>query len=92
MCPASRCTHGFAGHVTKAYVSDTNQIMVAYWLVYGEFSLTLYNRIRKASTTSTFGFAQVFSCSNQDGTKGIRYEAMIDYSGNAEFGMSTLTD
>ena len=42
MCPASRCTYGFTGHVTKAYVSDSNQIMVAYWSVYGDFSPTLY--------------------------------------------------
>ena len=26
VCPASRCTYGFTGHVTKAYVSDSNQI------------------------------------------------------------------
>jgi hypothetical protein len=30
------------GHVTKAYVSDSNQFMVAYWSVYGDFSATLY--------------------------------------------------
>jgi len=42
VCPASRCTYGFTGHVTKAYVSDSNQIMVAYWSVYGDFSPTLY--------------------------------------------------
>jgi len=42
VCPASRCTYGFTGHVTKAYVSDSKQIMVAYWLVYGDFSPTLY--------------------------------------------------
>ena len=41
VCPASRCTYGFAGHVTKAYVSDSNQIMVAYSSVYGDFSPTL---------------------------------------------------
>ena len=34
-------TYGFTGHVTKAYVSDSNQIMVAYWSVYGDFSPTL---------------------------------------------------
>jgi hypothetical protein len=35
VCPASRCTYGFTGHVTKAYVSDSNQIMVACvrWLL-----------------------------------------------------------
>jgi hypothetical protein len=33
----------FNGHVTKAYVSDSNQFMVAYWSVYGDFSATLYN-------------------------------------------------
>jgi hypothetical protein len=32
----------FNGHVTKAYVSDSNQFMVAYWSVYGDFSATLY--------------------------------------------------
>ena len=42
LCPASRCTYGFTGHVTKAYVSDSNQIMVAFWSVYGDFSPTLY--------------------------------------------------
>ena len=42
VCPASRCTCGFTGHVTKAYVSDSNQIMVAYWSVYGDFSSTMY--------------------------------------------------
>ena len=42
VCPASRCTYGFTGHVTKAYVNDSNQIMVAYWSVYGDFSPTLY--------------------------------------------------
>jgi hypothetical protein len=40
--PTSRCTYGFTGHVTKAYVSDSNQIMVANWSVYGDFSPTLY--------------------------------------------------
>jgi len=43
VCPASRCTYGFSGHVTKAYVSDSYQIMVAYRSVYGDFSPTLYN-------------------------------------------------
>jgi hypothetical protein len=33
----------FNGHVTKAYVSDSNQFMVAYWSVYGDFSATLYS-------------------------------------------------
>ena len=42
VCPASRCTYGFAEHLTKAYVSDSNQIMVAFWSVYGDFSPTLY--------------------------------------------------
>ena len=42
VCPASRCTYGFTGHVTKAYVSDSNQIMVVYWSVYGDFSPILY--------------------------------------------------
>jgi len=42
VCPASRCTYGFTGHVTKAYVSDSNQIMVTYCSVYGDFSPTLY--------------------------------------------------
>jgi len=42
VCPAWRCTYGFTGHVTKACVSDSNQIMVAYWSVYGDFSPTLY--------------------------------------------------
>jgi hypothetical protein len=32
----------FNGHVTKAYVSDSNQFMVAYWSVYGDFSAILY--------------------------------------------------
>jgi hypothetical protein len=32
----------FNGHVTTAYVSDSNQFMVAYWSVYGDFSATLY--------------------------------------------------
>jgi hypothetical protein len=32
----------FNGHVTKAYVSDSKQFMVAYWSVYGDFSATLY--------------------------------------------------
>jgi hypothetical protein len=30
VCPASRCTYGFTGHVTKAYVSDSNEIIAAY--------------------------------------------------------------
>jgi len=34
-------TYGLTGHVTKAYVSDSNQIMVAYLSVYGDFSPTL---------------------------------------------------
>ena len=42
VCPASRCTYGFAGRVTKAYVSDSNKIIVAYWSVYGDFCTTLY--------------------------------------------------
>ena len=41
LCPESRCTYGFTGHVIKAYVSDSNQIMVAYWSVYGDFSPNL---------------------------------------------------
>jgi hypothetical protein len=41
VCPALRCTYGFTGHVTKAYVSDSSQIMIAYWSVYGDFSPTL---------------------------------------------------
>ena len=45
VCSASRCTYGFAGHVTKAYVSNSSQIMVVYWLVYGNFLPTLYNTI-----------------------------------------------
>jgi len=40
--PASRCTYRFTGHVNKVYVSDSNQIMVAYWSVFGDFSRTLY--------------------------------------------------
>jgi len=44
VCPASRCTYGFTGHVTKVYVSDSNQIIVAYLSVYGDFSPTLYIR------------------------------------------------
>ena len=39
--PASRCTYGFTGHVTKVYVSYSNQIIVAHWLVNGDFSPTL---------------------------------------------------
>jgi hypothetical protein len=42
VCPTSRCTYGFTGHVTEAYVSDSNQIMVAYWSVYGDFSPNMY--------------------------------------------------
>jgi len=42
VCPASSSTYRFTGHVTKAYVSDSNQIMVAYWSVYSDFSPTLY--------------------------------------------------
>jgi hypothetical protein len=42
VCPASRRTYGFTRYVTKAYVSDSNQIMLAYWSVYGDFSPTLY--------------------------------------------------
>ena len=41
VCPASRCTYGFTGHVTKAYISDSNQIMVVYWSVYSDFLPTL---------------------------------------------------
>jgi hypothetical protein len=37
---------GLTEHVTKAYVSDSNQIVVAYWSVYGDFSPTLYNGYR----------------------------------------------
>ena len=37
VCPASRCTYGFTGHVTKAYVSDSNQIMVAYLSVFTQY-------------------------------------------------------
>jgi hypothetical protein len=47
VCPASRCTYGFTGHVAKVYVSDANQIMVAYWSVYGDFSPTLYMILQK---------------------------------------------
>jgi hypothetical protein len=32
----------FNGHVTKANQGDSNQFMVAYWSVYGDFSATLY--------------------------------------------------
>ena len=46
VCPASRCTYGFTGHITKAYVSESNQIMVAYWSVYGDFLPTLYIRCK----------------------------------------------
>jgi hypothetical protein len=28
VCPASRFTYGFTGHVTKTYVSDSNQIKI----------------------------------------------------------------
>ena len=45
VCSASRCTYGFTGHVTKAYVSDSSQIMLVYWLVYGNFLPTLYNTV-----------------------------------------------
>jgi hypothetical protein len=31
----------FNGHVIKAYVSDSNQFMVAYWSAYGGFLATL---------------------------------------------------
>ena len=48
MCPATRCTYGSTGHVTKAYVSDSNQFKIyiesevrIFW-VYGDFSATLY--------------------------------------------------
>ena len=43
VCAASRCTYGFTGHVTKAYVSDSNQITVVYWSVYRDFSAILYD-------------------------------------------------
>jgi hypothetical protein len=49
VCPASRCTYGFTGHVSKAYVSDSNKKMVAYWSVYGDFSPTLYNALIKTA-------------------------------------------
>jgi hypothetical protein len=42
VCPASMCTYGFTGHVTKVHVIDSNQIMVACWSVYGDFSHSLY--------------------------------------------------
>ena len=42
VCPASGCTYGFTGHVAKVYVSDSNQIVVAYWSVCSDFSPTLY--------------------------------------------------
>ena len=42
VCPASRCIYGFTGHVTKEYVSDSNQIMVTYLSVHGDFSPNLY--------------------------------------------------
>ena len=48
MCPASRCTYGSTGHVSKAYVSDSNQFKIyiesevrIFW-VYGDVSATLY--------------------------------------------------
>ena len=47
VCPASRCTYGSTGHVTKEYVSDSNQFKIyiesevrIFW-VYGDFSATL---------------------------------------------------
>ena len=43
VCPASKCTYGFT--VTTAYVSDSNQIMVACLSVYGDSSPILYNLI-----------------------------------------------
>ena len=49
ICTASRCTYGSTGHVTKAYVSDSNQFKIyiesevhIFW-VYGDFSATLYS-------------------------------------------------
>ena len=46
VCPASRCTYGSTGHITKAYVSDSNQFKIyiesevrIFW-VYGDFSAT----------------------------------------------------
>jgi len=57
---------------TSSFVSKCNW---QYWKKFSAYAL--YNRIRKSSTT--FRFAQVVSCSNEDGTKGIRYEALIDY-------------
>jgi hypothetical protein len=53
MCPASRCTYGFTEHVTKAYVSDLNQIMVAYLSMYGDFSPTLYKKFCEVFTECT---------------------------------------
>ena len=48
VCPASRCTYGSTGHVTKAYVCDSNQFKIyivsevrIFW-VYGDFSATVY--------------------------------------------------
>jgi hypothetical protein len=35
-------TYGLNGLLAKAYVSDSNQIMVEYWSVYGDFSPTMY--------------------------------------------------
>jgi len=64
VCPASRCTYGSTGHVTKAYVSDSNQFKIyiesevcIFW-VYGDFSATLYNLLhtRFESGTSTLAF------------------------------------
>jgi len=43
VCPASRCTYGSTGHVTKAYVSDSNQFKIYIESeVYGDFSAILY--------------------------------------------------
>jgi hypothetical protein len=43
----------FNGHVTKAYVSDSKQFMVAYWSVYGDFSATLYITVKRNNAQST---------------------------------------
>ena len=53
---ASVCVSSIKVHVrihwtcNKAYVSDSNQIVVAYWSVYGDFSPTLYNYFRGFTT------------------------------------------
>ena len=81
VCPASRCTYGSTGHVTKAYVTVSNQFKIyiesevrIFW-VYGDFSATLYI-LKKFSPAVLCGY-EIVSLTLREKLRLIVFENLV---------------